>query len=73
GDAWLASAIERNGRVVLPAVVADDDGDGLPNVVPPLEPIARGAFAIAQVNAAPNADDVLRSFYLREGPPNLDY
>ncbi|MCA7926637.1 CHASE2 and HATPase_c domain-containing protein [Burkholderia cenocepacia] len=73
GDAWLASAIERNGRVVLPAVVADDDGDGLPNVAPPLEPIARGAFAIAQVNAAPNADGVSRSFYLREGPPTIDY
>ncbi|KWH01885.1 histidine kinase [Burkholderia territorii] len=73
GDAWLASAIERNGRVVLPAVVDDDDGDGLPNVVTPLEPIARGAFAIAQVNAAPNADGVSRSFYLREGPPNIDY
>ncbi|WP_175884878.1 CHASE2 domain-containing protein [Burkholderia sp. BCC0044] len=73
GDAWLASAIERNGRVVLPVVVADDDGDGLPNVVPPLEPIARGAFAIAQVNAAPNADGVSRSFYLREGPPTIDY
>ncbi|KVD47977.1 histidine kinase [Burkholderia sp. ABCPW 11] len=73
GDAWLASAIKRNGRVVLPAVVADDDGDGLPNVVPPLEPIARGAFAIAQVNAAPNADGVSRSFYLREGPPTIDY
>ncbi|KAB0643955.1 CHASE2 domain-containing protein [Burkholderia latens] len=73
GDAWLASAIERNGRVVLPAVVADDDGDGLPNVAPPLEPIARGAFAIAHVNAAPDADGVSRSFYLREGPPNIDY
>jgi signal transduction histidine kinase/CHASE2 domain-containing sensor protein len=73
GDAWLASAIERNGRVVLPVVVADDDGDGLPTAVPPLEPIARGAYAIAQVNATPNADGVARSFYLREGPPNLDY
>ncbi|OXI28861.1 histidine kinase [Burkholderia sp. AU16741] len=73
GDAWLAGAIERNGRVVLPVVVADDDGDGLPNVAPPLEPIARGAFSIAQVNAAPDADGVSRSFHLREGPPTIDY
>ncbi|KVE63220.1 CHASE2 domain-containing protein [Burkholderia vietnamiensis] len=71
GDDWLGGAIARNGRVVLPVVVRDDDG--MPNAVPPLATIAHAAFAFAQVNAAPNADGVSRSFYLREGRPPAEY
>ncbi|CAB3810914.1 CHASE2 domain-containing protein [Paraburkholderia fynbosensis] len=71
GDAWLASAIRRNGRVVLPVVVAGEDG--MPSPAPPVQPIASAAFAVAQVNAAPNSDTVSRSFYLREGLPHAEY
>jgi signal transduction histidine kinase/CHASE2 domain-containing sensor protein len=71
GDAWLARAAERNGRVVLPVVAVDEDGET--NAVPPLAPIAAAAFAVAHVNAVPDADRVSRSFYLREGPPHTDY
>ncbi|WP_309589013.1 CHASE2 domain-containing protein [Paraburkholderia phenoliruptrix] len=71
GDAWLAGAMRRNGRVVLPLLVAGEDR--MPNAVPPIEPIASAAFAIAQVNTAPNADSVSRSFYLREGLPHDEY
>ncbi|KWF65091.1 histidine kinase [Burkholderia multivorans] len=71
GDAWLARAAERNGRVVLPVVAVDEDGEA--SAVPPLAPIAAAAFAVAHVNAVPDADRVSRSFYLREGPPHTDY
>ncbi|CAM2191914.1 histidine kinase [Paraburkholderia kururiensis] len=87
GDEPLAQAMTRNGRVVLPLVVADgSDAAGFAGstaasvatpvatpairpVIKPAAPMAGAAFAIAQANAAPDADGVARSFYLQEGAP----
>lgn len=76
GDEPLAQAMTRNGRVVLPLVVADATAltaSAIRPVIKPAAPMADAAFAIAEANAAPDADGVARSFYLREGAPSAVY
>ncbi|MFM0491745.1 CHASE2 domain-containing protein [Paraburkholderia graminis] len=75
GDQRLADAMKRNGRVVLPVVVVSGDADtaGMPEVIEPVAPMAEAAFALAEANAAPDADGATRSFYLQEGRPSAVY
>ena len=66
-DGLLASAMARNGRVVVPAVVEPRPRIGLRETLP-VDALARVAAGIGHVNIELDADGIARGVFLREGP-----
>lgn len=66
GDAALAAAIRRNGKVVLPAIM-ESGQTGVLRAVLPAAPFAESAAAIGHAHIELDADGIARSLYLREG------
>ncbi len=67
GDALLARALSRNGKVVLP-VYAETQGDGGATVeLTPIPEFAASAAALGHVDRPLDPDGVARSAYLRAG------
>ena len=66
-DRDLAAAIARNGKVVLPMMMQNRNGEAV--VVGPLPAFQRGAGGVGHVHLPVDDDGVARSIYLLEGPP----
>ncbi|MER1966849.1 CHASE2 domain-containing protein [Castellaniella sp. GW247-6E4] len=64
GDAILAQAIARHGRVVLP-IVLDPTGE---HRIAPLPELVRAAAAVGRIDAQPDPDGTLRWIELRRTP-----
>lgn len=70
-DARLAQALCRNGHVFLPLLRESVARYGQPlGEIAPVAPLSRCAGAIGHINAEADADGIVRSVYLLEGPPN---
>lgn len=67
GDAALAAAIKRHGRVVLPVMVEPSRPDGTLIEVLPLPELARAAAGLGHVEVDVDPDGVARQAYLRAG------
>jgi CHASE2 domain-containing sensor protein len=66
GDAALAAAMQRNGRVVLPLRMAPlQSGDAMVSL--PVPPLAAAAAGLGHLHVELDADGVARSIFLREG------
>ena len=66
GDAALADAMRRNGRVVLPLRMAPlQSGDAMVSL--PVAPLAAAAAGLGHLHVELDADGVARSIFLREG------
>ena len=71
GDAQLAQAIARNGRVVLP-VIMNDTGAGLAASLP-IPEFADAASGLGHINLEHDDDGVVRSVFLHEGHPGAEW
>lgn len=67
GDALLARALRRNGRVVLPVYVEPADANGPEVELVPIPEFATAAAALGHVGSGSDADSVLRQVYLHAG------
>lgn len=67
GDALLARAIDRNGKVVLPVYAAAGATVGTPVELLPIREFASAAAALGHVEQARDIDGRSRSLYLRGG------
>ncbi len=67
GDALLARAISRNGRVVLPVLAEPTQRDGAPVELLPIPEFAASAAALGHVDVTADVDGVVRSAWLRAG------
>lgn len=67
GDHRLAEAVCRAGNVVLPIVT--DSSVGSRQIGESLSPLLKCAKGIGHINVESDNDGVVRSLYLREGPP----
>lgn len=67
GDQRLADAVCKAGNVVLPIVT--DSRERFRQTGEPLSPLLRCARGIGHINVESDDDGVVRSLYLREGPP----
>lgn len=66
GDAALAEAMRRNGRVVLPLRMAPlQSGDAMVSL--PVPPLAAAAAGLGHLHVELDADGVARTIFLREG------
>ena len=66
GDAALAGAMRRNGRVVIPLRMAPlQSGDAMVSL--PVPPLAAAAAGLGHVHVELDADGVARTVFLREG------
>jgi len=66
GDAVLAAAMQRNGKVVLPLRMAPlQSGDAMVSL--PVPPLAAAAAGLGHLHVELDADGVARSVFLREG------
>ena len=66
GDAALADAMRRNGRVVLPLRMAPlQSGDAMVSL--PVAPLAAAAAGLGHLHVELDADGVARTIFLREG------
>ncbi len=66
GDAALAGAMHRNGRVVLPLRMAPlQSGDAMVSL--PVPPLAAAAAGLGHLHVELDGDGVARSIFLREG------
>jgi CHASE2 domain-containing sensor protein len=66
GDAALANAMRRNGRVVLPLRMAPlQSGDAMVSL--PVAPLAAAAAGLGHLHVELDADGVARAIFLREG------
>ncbi|WP_342131369.1 CHASE2 domain-containing protein [Hydrogenophaga sp. OTU3427] len=70
-DRALAAAIAHSGKLVLPMMMQNRDGQAV--VVGPLPAFQRGAAAIGHVHLPVDDDGVARSIYLREGSPTQSW
>ena len=66
-DQRLAEAFRRSGNIVLPFFTAQA-GTGKVQAMLPVPPLAAAAHRLGHVSIDPDADGVVRSVYLREGP-----
>ena len=66
-DVLLADAMARSGRVVLP-MMRRGHGPAAQQADLPWPPLAAAAARLGHVHVAPDADGVVRSLYLNEGP-----
>jgi len=71
-DAQLANAIRRNGAVVLPVILDQNDSGGL-SLTPPLAQFANAASGLGHVNMHAEADGVLRGVYLQAATNGLHF
>lgn len=71
-DAQLANALRRNGGVVLPLILDQNDAGGL-SLTPPLAQFASVAAGLGHVNMHPEADGVLRGVYLQAATDGLHF
>ena len=67
GDATLQAALEASGVAILPVVITNP-GTGLAAGLP-AAPLAAAAHALGHINLEHDSDGVVRSVFLREGPP----
>ncbi len=67
GDALLAAAIEREGKVVLPVMVEPSQPDGVLIEVLPMPAYSAAAAELGHVEADVDPDGVARHTYLRAG------
>lgn len=67
GDALLARAISRNGRVVLPVLAEPVQSGGQPVELLPIPEFAASAAALGHVDVVPDSDGVVRGVWLRAG------
>ena len=67
GDALLARAIDRNGKVVLPVYVAPGASQGTVVELLPIREFVAAAAALGHVEQFPDADGKTRGLYLRGG------
>lgn len=67
GDALLARAMSRNGRVVLPVLAEPTQLNGPPVELLPIPEFAASAASLGHVDVAPDADGAVRSTFLRAG------
>lgn len=67
GDAALASAIRRSGRVVVPVLMEQDRSAGQPIETLPLPMFATAAAGLGHVHVELDPDGIARSLYLHEG------
>ncbi|RZL86791.1 MAG: CHASE2 domain-containing protein, partial [Variovorax sp.] len=67
GDAYLAAALQRSGRVVLPVVLLDRRGGGQLERVEPVGALGAQAAALAHIHLEIDPDGIVRSTFLREG------
>ena len=66
GDAALAAAMRRNGRVVLPLRMAPlQSGDAMVSL--PVPPLAAAAAGLGHLHVELDGDGIARSLFLREG------
>ncbi|WMJ70035.1 CHASE2 domain-containing protein [Stenotrophomonas sp. 24(2023)] len=66
-DALLATAIRRNGQVVLPVLAAPAAGDRMAEELLPIPQIAGSAAALGHTDVEVDADGVARGLYLHAG------
>ncbi|WP_159595188.1 CHASE2 domain-containing protein [Hydrogenophaga sp. BPS33] len=66
-DALLAAAIARNGKVVLPLALMDQQGAGTLTRMKPAPILAEQAAAIGHIHLEIDNDGIARSSFLREG------
>ncbi|MET0807438.1 MAG: CHASE2 domain-containing protein [Pseudoxanthomonas sp.] len=67
GDALLAQALNRSGKVVLPVYAEAEHPNGPSVELMPIPEFAAAAAAIGHVDMAPDGDGVARSMFLRAG------
>ena len=67
GDAELAAAIMRSGRVVLPVLMEQSRDSGPPIETLPLPILAEAAAGMGHVHVELDPDGIARSLYLHEG------
>ncbi|MEO6518712.1 MAG: CHASE2 domain-containing protein [Pseudoxanthomonas sp.] len=67
GDALLAQALSRNGKVVLPVYVAPEHANGTAVELLPIPEFAGAAASLGHVDMPVDADGVARSAFLRAG------
>ena len=70
-DRHLAEAIARSGRVVLPMMMQNLDGEAV--AVEPITMFKQGAAAVSHVHLPVDDDGVARAAYLREGRDNRQW
>nr|WP_283254653.1 CHASE2 domain-containing protein [Luteimonas galliterrae] len=73
GDASLAKAIRRNGKVVLPVMVEPSQPDGVLIEVLPLTELAQAAAGLGHVEVDVDPDGVARQAYLHAGLGNAQW
>lgn len=67
GDALLARAMSRNGRVVLPVLAEPTQLNGPPVELLPIPEFSASAASLGHVDVAADADGAVRSTFLRAG------
>ena len=67
GDALLARALGKSGKVVLPVYAEAENRDGPTVELMPIPEFAASAAALGQVDMGPDADGVTRDAFLRAG------
>ncbi len=67
-DKRLAAAMQRSGNIVLPVFTAGSE-QGNVQAMLPIKPFAQAAKALGHVAIEADPDGVVRSIFLREGPP----
>ena len=72
-DAFLADAIRRNGRVVLPLVNENAQAGGPLKLTRPLPVLAEAAAGLGHVDVELDEDGLVRHAFLKAGPGSADY
>ncbi|MET0814094.1 MAG: CHASE2 domain-containing protein [Pseudoxanthomonas sp.] len=67
GDALLAQALNRSGKVVLPVYAETEHADGLSVELMPIPEFAAAAASLGHVDMTADGDGVPRSMFLRAG------